>query len=140
MQDNQSSGRRGVLRGLHFQKQFPQDKLVRAIRGEVFDVAVDLRAGSPTYGKWFGVVLSEENKKQFFIPRNFAHGYLVLSDYAEFCYKCTEFYHPGDEGGLLYSDPAIGIQWPIPEDMELVMVERDKNWGGLDSLKANFQA
>mgnify|MGYP002512787842 CR=1 FL=1 len=135
VQDNQSSGRRGVLRGLHFQKQFPQDKLVRAIRGEVFDVAVDLRAGSPTYGKWFGAVLSEENKKQFFIPKNFAHGYLVLSEYAEFCYKCTEFYHPGDDGGLLYNDPAIGIQWPIPEDMELIMVERDKNWGGLDSLK-----
>lgn len=138
VQDNQSSGRRGVLRGLHFQKQFPQDKLVRAIRGEVFDVAVDLRKGSPTFGKWFGVLLSEENKKQFFVPKNFAHGYLVLSEYAEFCYKCTEFYHPGDEGGLLYNDPAIGVEWPIPEGMELIMVDRDKNWGGLDSVKGQI--
>ena len=95
VQDNQSAGRRGVLRGLHFQKQFPQDKLVRAIRGEVFDVAVELRKGSPTFGKWYGVVLSEENKRQFFVPKNFAHGYLVLSDYAEFCYKCTDFTIPG---------------------------------------------
>ncbi len=134
VQDNQSSGCRGVLRGLHFQKEFPQDKLVRAIRGEVFDVAVDLRKGSPTFGKWYGVLLSEENKKQFFIPKNFAHGYLVLSEYAEFCYKCTEFYHPGDEGGLLYNDPAIGVEWPIPEGMELIMVDRDKNWGGLESF------
>ena len=138
VQDNQSSGRRGVLRGLHFQKEFPQDKLVRAIRGEVFDVAVDLRKGSSTFGKWFGVVLSEENKKQFFIPKDFAHGYLVLSDYAEFCYKCTEFYHPGDEGGLLYNDPAIGIEWPIPEGMELVMVERDRSWGGLAQCEKKF--
>ena len=135
VQDNQSSGRRGVLRGLHFQKEFPQDKLVRAIRGEVFDVAVDLRKGSSTFGKWFGVVLSEENKKQFFIPKDFAHGYLVLSDYAEFCYKCTDFYHPGDEGGIAYDDPAIGIEWPIPEGMELVMIERDRNWGGLGEFE-----
>ena len=139
VQDNQSSGRRGVLRGLHFQKQFPQDKLVRAIRGQVFDVAVDLRKGSPTFGKWYGVMLSEENKKQFFIPKNFAHGYLVLSDYAEFCYKCTEYYHPGDEGGLLYNDPAIGVEWPITEDMELVMVERDRSWGGLAGYEEQFQ-
>ena len=111
---------------------------MRAIRGEVFDVAVDLRKGSPTLGRWFGVVLSEENKKQFFIPKNFAHGYLVLSDYAEFCYKCTEFYHPGDEGGLLYNDPAVGIEWPVPEGMELIMVDRDKNWGGLESAKESL--
>jgi len=137
VQDNQSAGRRGVLRGLHFQKQFPQDKLVRVIRGEVFDVAVDLREGSVTFGKWYGVRLSEENKKQFFVPKNFAHGYLVLSDYAEFCYKCTDFYHPGDEGGIVYDDPAIGIQWPVPEDMELVMLDRDRNWGGLDSFTAS---
>lgn len=136
VQDNQSAGRRGVLRGLHFQKQFPQDKLVRVIRGEVFDVAVDLREGSATFGKWHGVRLSEENKKQFFVPKNFAHGYLVLSDYAEFCYKCTDFYHPGDEGGIAYDDPAIGIEWCVPEDMELVMLERDRNWGGLDSFLA----
>ena len=128
VQDNQSSGRRGALRGLHFQKEY-------AIRGEVFDVAVDLREGSPTFGKWYGVLLSEENKKQFFVPKNFAHGYLVLSDYAEFCYKCTDFYHPGDEGGIVYNDPAIGIEWPIPEGMELIMVDRDRNWGGLDSFK-----
>ncbi|MCM1100281.1 MAG: dTDP-4-dehydrorhamnose 3,5-epimerase [Clostridium sp.] len=131
VQDNQSASKRGVLRGLHFQKEFPQDKLVRAIRGEVFDVAVDLRQGSPTFGKWFGVVLSEENKKQFFVPKNFAHGYLVLSEYAEFCYKCTDFYHPGDEGGIRYNDPEIGIDWPIAPDMNLLLVERDLNWGGL---------
>ena len=136
VQDNQSSGRRGVLRGLHFQKQFPQDKLVRVIRGEVFDVAVDLRKDSATFGKWYGVVLSEENKKQFFVPKNFAHGYLVLSEYAEFCYKCTDFYHPGDDGGILYNDPAIGIEWPIPEDMELIMIERDKKWDGLDTFRS----
>lgn len=135
VQDNQSASTKGVLRGLHFQINFPQDKLVRVLKGEVYDVAVDLRPGSATYGKWHGVLLSEENKKQFFIPKNFAHGYLVLSEYAEFCYKCTEFYHPGDEGGLLYNDPAIGVEWPIPEGMELVMVDRDKNWGGLDSVK-----
>lgn len=131
VQDNQSASKRGVLRGLHFQKKFPQDKLVRVIRGEVYDVAVDLREGSPTFGKWFGVVLSEENKKQFFIPKNFAHGFLVLSDYAEFCYKCSDFYHPGDEGGIRYDDPKIGIDWPIAQDMELLLSEKDTKWGGL---------
>ncbi len=135
VQDNQSASRRGVLRGLHFQIEHPQAKLVRVIKGEVFDVAVDLRQGSPTYGQWHGVMLSEENKKQFFVPRNFAHGFLVLSDYAEFCYKCTDFYHPGDEGGIIYNDPAIGVKWPIPEGMELIFSERDTKWGGLDSLK-----
>lgn len=131
VQDNQSASVKGVLRGLHFQKQFPQGKLVRVIRGEVFDVAVDLREGSATYGKWFGVTLSEENKKQFLIPKHFAHGFLVLSDYAEFAYKCTDFYRSGDEGGILYNDPAIGIAWPIPAGMELIMSERDRKWGGL---------
>ena len=131
VQDNQSASKRGVLRGLHFQKEFPQDKLVRVIRGEVFDVAVDLREGSKTFGKWFGVILSEENKKQFFVPKNFAHGFLVLSDYAEFCYKCSDFYHPGDEGGISYNDKAIGVDWPITPDMELIMSERDTKWGGL---------
>ena len=111
VQDNQSCSSKGVLRGLHFQKQFPQGKLVRAIRGRVFDVAVDLRKGSETYGKWFGIELTEENKKQFYIPEGFAHGFLVLSDIAEFCYKCTDFYHPGDEGGLAWNDPDIGIDW-----------------------------
>ncbi len=112
VQDNQSMSTKGVLRGLHFQKQYPQGKLVRVIRGRVFDVAVDLRKNSQTYGKWYGVELTAGNKKQFYISQGFAHGFLVLSDTAEFCYKCTDFYHPGDEGGLAWNDPAIGIQWP----------------------------
>ena len=112
VQDNQSMSVKGVLRGLHFQKQFPQTKLVRAIRGSVFDVAVDLRKDSKTYGKWYGVELTEENKKQFLIPKGFAHGFLVLSDVAEFCYKCDDFWHPNDEGGLAWNDPEIGIVWP----------------------------
>ncbi len=131
VQDNQSASKKGVLRGLHFQKEFPQDKLVRVIRGEVFDVAVDLRKDSKTFGKWFGVVLSEENKKQFFIPKNFAHGFLVLSDYAEFAYKCTDFYHPNDEGGLIWNDPDIGIEWPLQEGVELVMSDKDQKWPGI---------
>lgn len=135
VQDNQSSSTKGVLRGLHFQINHPQAKLVRVIRGEVFDVAVDLREGSKTFGKWHGELLSEENKKQFFIPEGFAHGFLVLSDYAEFCYKCSDFYHPGDEGGLCYNDPDIGIEWPIPEDMELNIIERDRNWGGIKDYR-----
>ncbi len=135
VQDNQSASKRGVLRGLHFQIEHPQAKLVRVIKGEVFDVAVDLRKDSPTYGQWHGVLLSEENKKQFYVPKNFAHGFLVLSDYAEFCYKCTDFYHPGDEGGIMYNDPAIDVKWPIPEGMELIFSERDTKWGGLESLK-----
>lgn len=112
VQDNQSMSKKGVLRGLHFQKQYPQGKLVRVIKGEVFDVAVDLRADSKTYGQWYGVRLTEENKKQFYISEGFAHGFLVLSDTAEFCYKVTDFYHPGDEGGLAWNDPEIGIEWP----------------------------
>lgn len=133
VQDNQSASKKGVLRGLHFQKEFPQDKLVRVIKGEVFDVCVDLREGSKTFGKWCGVVLSDENKKQFFVPKGFAHGFLVLSDYAEFVYKCSDFYHPGDEGGIAYNDPEIGIEWPFPEDTELTFSERDTKWGGLSS-------
>lgn len=112
VQDNQSMSTKGVLRGLHFQKQYPQTKLVRVIKGFVFDVAVDLRSGSETYGKWYGLELTEENKKQFLIPREFAHGFLVLSDTAEFCYKCDDFYHPNDEGGMAWNDPEIGIVWP----------------------------
>lgn len=112
VQDNQSMSRKGVLRGLHTQKEHPQGKLVRVIRGRVFDVAVDLRSGSETYGKWYGLELSEENKKQFYVPQGFAHGFLVLSDVAEFCYKVTDFYHPNDELGIAWNDPAIGIQWP----------------------------
>ena len=112
VQDNQSMSTKGVLRGLHYQKNFHQTKLVRAIKGSVFDVAVDLRTGSKTYGKWYGVTLTEENKKQFLIPKGFAHGFLVLTDTAEFCYKCDDFYHPNDEGGMAWNDPEIGIQWP----------------------------
>ena len=148
VQDNQSCSVKGVLRGLHYQKEFPQGKLVRAIKGKVYDVAVDLRQGSGTYGKWFGVELSEENKKQFYIPEGFAHGFLVLSDIAEFCYKCTDFYHPGDEGGLAWNDPAIGIQWPevvgayrgtasaegymLQDGTKLVMSEKDQLWSGIE--------
>lgn len=136
VQDNQSMSVKGVLRGLHFQKQFPQGKLVRAVRGTVFDVAVDLRASSKTYGKWFGVELSAENKKQFYIPEGFAHGFLVLSDEAEFAYKCTDFYHPGDEGGILWSDPEIGIEWPDSEGMELTISDKDQKWNGIrDTFK-----
>lgn len=134
VQDNQSASKKGVLRGLHFQKEFPQDKLVRVLRGEVFDVAVDLRKGSRTYGKWYGVLLSDENKKQFFVPKNFAHGFLVLSDYAEFAYKCTDFYHPNDEGGIMWNDPNIGIEWPVHKGMEVVLSDRDQKWGTIKEL------
>lgn len=136
VQDNQSASKKGVLRGLHFQKNFPQDKLVRVIKGAVFDVAVDLREGSKTFGKWVGVELTEENKKQFFIPKGFAHGFLVLSDYAEFVYKCSDFYHPNDEGGLKFDDPEIGVKWPIKEGLELIMSEKDTKWGGLSEYVA----
>ena len=112
VQDNQSMSVKGVLRGLHYQINYPQGKLVRVVKGRVFDVAVDMRPGSATYGKWYGVELTEDNKKQFYISEGFAHGFLVLSDTAEFCYKVTDFYHPNDEGGLAWNDPAIGIQWP----------------------------
>ena len=129
VQDNQSMSVKGVLRGLHFQIQYAQTKLVRVIRGRVFDVAVDLRPGSGTYGKWYGTELTEENKKQFLIPKGFAHGFLVLSDTAEFCYKCDDFYHPNDEGGLAWDDPTIGIEWPIPEGTELTLSDKDQKWG-----------
>ena len=131
VQDNQSMSVKGVLRGLHFQKQYPQGKLVRAVRGTVYDVAVDLRSDSETYGKWFCVILSAENKKQFYIPEGFAHGFLVLSDEAEFAYKCTDFDHPGDEGGLLWSDPEIGGDWPVEPDMQLIISDKDRKWSGL---------
>ena len=135
VQDNQSSSHKGVLRGLHFQINYPQDKLVRVVNGEVFDVAVDLREGSETYGKWFGVVLSAENKKQFFIPKGFAHGFLVLSEHAEFVYKCSDFYHPNDEGGLIWNDPDIGVEWPIPEGMELSFSDKDTKWGSFKEYR-----
>ena len=131
VQDNQSASKKGVLRGLHFQKHFPQDKIVRVVNGEVFDVAVDLRPGSATFGKWNGVILSAENKKQFYIPKNFAHGFLVLSDYAEFTYKCSDFYHPDDEGGLLWNDPEIGVQWPLQQGVDLIFSDKDQKWRGI---------
>ena len=152
VQDNQSMSTKGVLRGLHFQKYYPQCKLVRAVRGSVFDVAVDLRADSPTYGKWYGVVLTEENKKQFLIPEGFAHGFLVLSDVAEFCYKVNDFWHLNDEGGMAWNDPVIGIQWPhvkgtyqgscsaegytLDDGTPLNLSDKDQKWLGLkDTFK-----
>ena len=152
VQDNQSMSTKGVLRGLHFQKQYPQTKLVRAIRGAVYDVAVDLRSGSPTYGKYHGELLTEENKKQFLIPRGFAHGFLVLSEKAEFCYKCDDFYHANDEGGLAWNDPEIGIEWPdlvgedpgnaaaggytLKDGTPLKLSDKDQKWVGLkDTFK-----
>lgn len=126
VQDNQSASAKGVLRGLHRQINFPQAKLVRVIKGSVYDVAVDMRENSPTYLKWYGVELTESNKKQFLIPKGFAHGFLVLSEYAEFCYKVDDFFHPNDEGGIAYNDPTINIEWPIPDGMELILSEKDK--------------
>jgi len=125
VQDNQSKSKQGVLRGLHFQYQFPQGKLVRVTKGEVFDVAVDLRKKSKTFGKLHGVILSEENKKQFYIPEGFAHGFLVLTDEAEFVYKCTDYYHPEDEGGILWNDPEIGIDWPLDKVKEIILSEKE---------------
>lgn len=141
VQDNQSSSVRGVLRGLHFQIEHPQSKLVRVVSGKVFDVAVDLRKDSATYGKWEGVVLSAENRRQFFIPRGFAHGFLVLSDSAEFCYKCDDVYHPGDEGGLMWNDPKIGIEWPafdgddLFDESQLVLSDKDRRHPPLSTLQ-----
>lgn len=132
VQDNQSSSIKGVLRGLHFQIDYPQSKLVRVASGAVFDVAVDMRESSPTYGQWEGVILSAENKRQLFIPRGFAHGFLVLSDHADFCYKCDDVYHPNDEGGLMWNDPALGIEWPPLEGddrfdpTKVVLSDKDK--------------
>ena len=151
VQDNQSMSTKGVLRGLHFQIKYPQAKLVRVIKGCVFDVAVDLRKSSKTYGKWFGVELTEENKKQFLIPEGFAHGFLVLSDTAEFCYKVTDFYHPNDESGISWNDPSIGIEWGIcgsycgtadcagytlPDGTPLIMSDKDKKWSGCNLMRS----
>ena len=152
VQDNQSCSAKGVLRGLHFQKHFPQTKLVRVIKGRVFDVAVDLRKDSETYGKWYGVELSENNKKQFLIPKGFAHGFLVLSDIAEFCYKCDDFYHPNDEDGLAWNDPEIGICWPdvvgkylgsadsegytLLDGTPLIISDKDKKWRIFHKIKS----
>lgn len=137
VQDNQSSSRKGVLRGLHFQRTYPQAKLVRVLSGEVFDVAVDLRKGSETYGKWVGVLLSKENKKQLMIPRGFAHGFIVVSDYAEFAYKCDEVYHPEDEGGILWNDPDIAIEWP--KIGEIILSEKDKKNPSLAECRMEFE-
>lgn len=147
VQDNQSMSVKGVLRGLHFQKNFPQTKLVRVIKGTVYDVAVDLRPTSPTYGKYHGEILTADNRKQYLIPRGFAHGFLVLSDEAEFCYKCDDFYHPNDEGGLAWNDPEIGILWPgivgeyrgsadaegytLTDGTPLILSEKDRKWLGI---------
>jgi len=144
VQDNQNMSTKGVLRGLHFQKHYPQGKLVRVLSGRVFDVAVDMRSNSKTFGQWYGVELTEENKKQFYISEGFAHGFLVLSDTAVFCYKCTDFYHPGDDGGIPWNDPTINIQWPelvgeyrgnasgegyaLTDGTRLTLSEKDQNW------------
>ena len=138
VQDNQSKSTKGVIRGLHFQYNNPQGKLVRVIKGEVFDVAVDLRKDSPTYGKWEGVKLSEENKKQFYVPEGFAHGFLVLSDVAEFTYKCTDFYDSEDEGGILWNDPDIGIVWPLNDIDEVILSEKDKKWKTLKETPTKY--
>ena len=136
VQDNQSKSKKGVLRGLHYQKRHPQAKLVRVLDGEVFDVAVDLRKGSPTYGKWFGTILSEKNKKMMLIPRGFAHGFLVLSDVAVFLYKCDEIYHPEDEEGIIWDDPTIAVKWPLTDN--LILSEKDKTNKTFQELKTEF--
>jgi dTDP-4-dehydrorhamnose 3,5-epimerase len=138
VQDNQSKSKKGVLRGLHYQRPNPQGKLVRVISGEVFDVAVDLRKGSPTYGEWEGVRLSAENKKQFYVPEGFAHGFVVLSEEAEFVYKCTDFYHPEFEGSIAWNDSNIGIEWPIDNIEEVILSDKDKKAPLLNDVKIEF--
>jgi len=136
VQDNESKSKRGVLRGLHFQKKYPQSKLVRVLSGEVFDVAVDLRKNSPTYGKWVGVILTAENKRMFFIPKGFAHGFVCLSETAVFSYKCDDYYHPEDEGGILWNDPQIDVDWPLKNG--ILLSEKDKNNPTLNECKMEF--
>ena len=138
VQDNESKSKKGVLRGMHFQTKFTQGKLVRATQGEVYDVAVDLRKNSPTYGMWEGVVLSAENKRQFYVPEGFAHGFLVLSDEAVFNYKCTNLYAPEYDGGLLWNDPEVGIEWPLDGIDEIILSEKDKNQKTLKELDLPF--
>ena len=133
VQDNQSRSSKGVLRGLHFQITHPQGKLVRAIEGDVFDVAVDLRPDSATYGKWHSVILSAEKQNQFYIPEGFAHGFLVLSETAVFAYKCTDFYYPQDEGGLFWNDSDVGITWP-EIGMDFILSEKDRNMPRLKQI------
>ena len=142
VQDNQSFSSKGVLRGLHFQKEFPQCKLVRVVRGSVYDVAVDLRPTSPTLGKWYGVELTADNKKQFLIPEGFAHGFIVLSDVAEFVYKCTDFYHPNDEGGIIWNDSSISIEWPLDEiggEQNLIFSDKDQKWPTFEEFKKTLK-
>lgn len=137
VQDNQSKSIKGVLRGLHFQKEYPQAKLVRVIKGEVYDVAVDLRKDSKTYGKYYGVTLTEKNKLQFFIPRGFAHGFLVLSEEAEFTYKCDDLYHPNDEGGIIWNDKKINIEWPLEKIggiSNIIQSDKDKKWTNINEI------
>lgn len=134
VQDNESKSKKGVLRGMHFQTKFTQGKLVRCTQGEVYDVAVDLRKGSPTYGQWEGVLLSAENKRQFYVPEGFAHGFLVLSDEAVFNYKCTNLYAPEYDGGLLWNDPEVGIEWPLEDIEEIILSEKDKKQKKLSDL------
>ena len=154
VQDNQSMSTKGVLRGLHFQKNFPQTKLVRVIRGTVYDVALDMRLSSPSYGRYHGEILSADNKKQYLIPRGFAHGFLVLSEEAEFCYKCDDFYHPNDEAGLAWNDPDIGIVWPevigrypgtasaegytLSDGSPLIIAEKDQRWLGIRDFERTY--
>jgi len=135
VQDNQSKSTKGVLRGLNYQKIHPQARLTRVIRGRVFDVAVDLRENSKTFGKWFGSILSDENNKQLYVPKGFAHGFLVLSDEVVFAYKCTEIYYPGEQEGLLWCDPDVGIEWPIEEGMKLILADKDKTRPRLNGIK-----
>ncbi len=155
VQDNLSVSAKGVLRGLHFQRHHPQGKLVQVIKGIVFDVAVDLRVGSKSYGNWYGTELSGDNKKQCYIPEGFAHGYLVLSNEAILCYKCTDFYHPGDEAGVAWNDPEIGIIWPgvigtypgnasasryaLEDGDPLIMSDRDQKWPNLSSQREKYE-
>lgn len=139
VQDNESKSSKGVLRGLHFQTQHTQGKLVRVTKGEVFDVAVDLRKGSPTYGEWEGVLLTEENKKQFYVPEGFAHGFLVVSDEAVFNYKCTDFYAPEFDGGVMWNDPDIGVEWPLEGIENVLLSEKDKKQKDFKDLDLPFK-
>ena len=139
VQDNQSSSLKGVLRGLHFQYNYPQGKFVRVLKGEVFDVAVDLRKNSSTYKKWYGLILSEENKKMLYVPEGFAHGFVVLSNMAEFTYKCTNFYHPEDEGGFIWNDPEIGIEWPLDDIKNPILSGKDEKLPALSQIEEKIK-
>lgn len=137
VQDNHSTSIKGVLRGLHFQIEHPQAKLIYVVRGEVFDVAIDLRKGSPTFGQWDGVLLSDSNRRELYVPRGFAHGFLALSDEVEFCYKCDDTYHPGDEGGIRWDDPGIGVEWPVPKGADVILSKKDRLYPKLADIPAD---